>query len=381
MKKENQNTRNRISDKVLLNDVKRVAKKWNKDHLTVKEYDKFGKYSRATFQKRFGSWKNAVIKIGLKPGKRGGYNIVETKEFLEDLKRVAERINTNAMSFNKYKNNSGKFSSASFFTRFGGWNKAIEYIGLKPRKRIKPASSNELVEDLKAVAEKLNTGSLTYKAYKNNSGKYSSNTFSTRFGNWKKAVEQIGLKSIYNKDPAFKEILLEDMKRVAMKLNVVKLSIITYRNNSGKYDPGKFAYWFGSWNEAAKTAGLKTSGSSIPKETLLADLKRVAQLLNKNTITEKEYKNNSAQYSSPTFVKYFGSWNNAKEAAGLKAGKKNVSPNDILANISEVAKLLETEKFSFYEYTQYGNYSLYVICKAFETWKNAKQQAMKKNEP
>jgi len=54
-----------ISDKELLEDLARVASEFGQDFLTRKEYETKGKYGATTFIRKFGSWNNAVEKAGL----------------------------------------------------------------------------------------------------------------------------------------------------------------------------------------------------------------------------------------------------------------------------------------------------------------------------
>jgi len=51
--------------------------------------------------------------------------------------------------------------------------------------------------------------------------------------------------------------LLDDMKLIAAKLGVDKLSSRDYDTNSGKFTAGTIGVRFGSWNNALAKAGLK----------------------------------------------------------------------------------------------------------------------------
>ena len=57
-----------------------------------------------------------------------------------------------------------------------------------------PVTTKELQDDLKQVAEKLNTDTLTQKLYSEH-GKYDVTNLSRRFGTWNKALAKVGLKS------------------------------------------------------------------------------------------------------------------------------------------------------------------------------------------
>jgi hypothetical protein len=75
----------------LLNDLKRVAEKLGEDTLTQKLYSTHGKYDVSNLSKRFGTWNDAIEKIGLKPGNVNNYpdedlfeNILNIWQFKEN---------------------------------------------------------------------------------------------------------------------------------------------------------------------------------------------------------------------------------------------------------------------------------------------------------
>ena len=73
-----------------------------------------------------------------------------------------------------------------------------------------PVTSEELLSDLKDVAKKLKTDTLTQKLYSEN-GKYDVTTLSCRFGTWNKALNIVGLKpgniNNYSDEQLFENIL------------------------------------------------------------------------------------------------------------------------------------------------------------------------------
>ena len=76
-------------------------------------------------------------------------------------------------------------------------------------------SDNDLIDDLKATAHKLNTNSLSMKEYDEN-GTYSSSAVSRRFGNWNKALS---LTKLNYRNKAFSETeLFENMENVWIKI-------------------------------------------------------------------------------------------------------------------------------------------------------------------
>jgi hypothetical protein len=74
-----------VSDEELLADLQRVAKLLNRQSMKRNEYVAHGKYSYATFERRFDSWNVALLKAGLQTS---GNRNVSDQELVENLERV-----------------------------------------------------------------------------------------------------------------------------------------------------------------------------------------------------------------------------------------------------------------------------------------------------
>jgi hypothetical protein len=64
----------------LIEDIKTVSKKLQKNTVTMTEYNEFGKFSSSTLQRRFGSWFNVLELAGLEPS-RSEINIPDDNLF------------------------------------------------------------------------------------------------------------------------------------------------------------------------------------------------------------------------------------------------------------------------------------------------------------
>jgi 5-methylcytosine-specific restriction endonuclease McrA len=74
----------------------------------------------------------------------------------------------------------------------------------------------------------------------------------------------------------------------------------------------------------------------IPDEELLADLRRVGEELGRNRVTFREY-NEKGRFSAQTLAERFGSWFAAIDKAKLqRAINRNISDEDLFANLVEV---------------------------------------------
>jgi hypothetical protein len=122
--------------------------------------------------------------------------------------------------------------------------------------------------------------------------------------------------------------LLADMRRVAEIISKTTVRQKEYREH-GKYDPATQASRFGSWNKALIAAGLGIYERSTSAELLLADLRRVAKAVSQATVSIEQYRQ-LGKHDRFTVTSRFGSWKKALAAAGLGISKKADIPDDIL---------------------------------------------------
>lgn len=125
----------------------------------------------------------------LKPDNRNSSD----EELLNDIKRVNIIIGLNSVSQKDYKEH-GRFSCATLTRRFGSWANVLKRADLEVE-NYHFISDNELLNDLKKVADSLNKKSVTMAEYKKH-GEYSPDSFSRRFGSWFIALEKVGLEKL-----------------------------------------------------------------------------------------------------------------------------------------------------------------------------------------
>lgn len=103
----------------------------------------------------------------------------------------------------------------------------------------------DLLNDLKAVAEKLELDKITSRQYDSSGGKYTSGTMGVRFGSWNKALERAGLNTVMKHNPTDEE-LFKNMEEVWIKLGrqpvfrdmkkpFSKFSALPYRTKFGTF--------------------------------------------------------------------------------------------------------------------------------------------------
>lgn len=111
---------------------------------------------------------------------------------------------------------------------------------------------------------------------------------------------------------------------------------------------------------------------NVSDEDLLQDMLNVAKQLNKETITTEEY-NKFGKYSSSTITRRFGSWFKCLEKANLKPSRSplNISKDDLFENIEHLWQHYGRQP-KYHEVTKpLSAYSVGTYEKRFGTYYNA----------
>ncbi|MCF6155228.1 MAG: hypothetical protein E3K36_08235 [Candidatus Brocadia sp.] len=119
--------------------------------------------------------------------------------------------------------------------------------------------------------------------------------------------------------------------------------------------------------------------SDYSDDSLLNELKRVAKLIGKDILTQKDFSQHSKTNHS-TIVKRFGSWNSALERAGLHVGRKaNISTEDLFSEIEKVWNRLGRRP-QYREMERFGKFSLKPYENRFGSWIKAVEKFVKWKE-
>ncbi|MBI2816136.1 MAG: HNH endonuclease [Acidobacteria bacterium] len=108
-------------------------------------------------------------------------------------------------------------------------------------------TDDDLIADLKHVANDLNKRSVTSREY-NERGKFSAATLQLRFGSWLKALEKAGLQKTKDRNITEEE-LFEDLERTWIKLGR-QPRFREMGKPLSKYSPQTYAYRFDTWQNA-----------------------------------------------------------------------------------------------------------------------------------
>ncbi|MBO7699249.1 hypothetical protein J6S39_00995 [Candidatus Saccharibacteria bacterium] len=90
-------------------------------------------------------------------------------------------------------------------------------------------------------------------------------------------------------------------------------------------NPSTYIRHFGSWNNALKKARLSVNRAIETDKDLLDSLKVKAQELGRSPRIA-DLKEDDNMRNPDTYIKHFGSWNNALKLAGLTSNKRGCKP-------------------------------------------------------
>ena len=142
------------------------------------------------------------------------------------------------------------------------------------------------------------------------------------------------------------EELIADIQETATRLGKDYISISTYKSQ-GKYSQTAIQAHFGTWKNALTLAGLRSERNSaehklIPDEEYFDDLRRVASLINKETVPYEEYRKHG-KYSAEHIFSRFGRWNDFLKKAGLAPtgfNKDKITEQECFDEIERMWRLL-----------------------------------------
>lgn len=134
-----------------------------------------------------------------------------------------------------------------------------------------------------------------------------------------------------------KEEVVADIAAVARQLGQPTLTADDYRRH-GKYSPDVARRRCGSWLAALRDAGLSTRrhNTKVSPDQFIPDLKRVAKLLGKSSVTTDEYQEHG-RFAPSTVANHFGTWFAALDAAGLERTRTlHVTDEEYFENLEQM---------------------------------------------
>ena len=147
-------------DDSILRELRRVAELVDTPIITIQAFDRLSKVDSTTVRKRFGGWRNALEKAGL--GHRYSGAVVTERmrkvcaerhtddEIIEELKRVANELNSATFTAKKFDANAS-IHSCTVVRHFGSWAAAMMKAGLKPGRGSRRYTEDDYFENILTV--------------------------------------------------------------------------------------------------------------------------------------------------------------------------------------------------------------------------------------
>jgi hypothetical protein len=214
--------------------------------------------SAATYQHRFGSWSEALTAAGLAP--RTVVAQIPQEELLDSLRTLANEIGR-PPTISECNAASETASARTYQNRFGSWIDALHAAGIDPRDAPRSVPCEELLADLRHLAEILGR-SPSRSDCDAHSSVLSSSTYCQRFGSWNETLRVAGLDpETIETDSRYK--LLIDVHDLVETLGAVPTA--AEMNEFAPFALHTYELEFGSWDAAIEAVG--TSESTPTTET------------------------------------------------------------------------------------------------------------------
>ncbi len=374
-----------------------------------------GKYSPGPYSREFGSWNSAIKEAGFQPNQQES---ISDEQLLSDLRDFAEELGTTPTA--QQMTESGPHSRSRYSGRFRTWNDALKESGLEANQH-KNLTDEALTEELRQFADRIDKAPSSMEM--NQVGPRSSTTYVNRFGSWNSALEEAGLEPLHqvnNKCEIECDWCGEQMKRKPSAteghnfccsncLNQWRSEITTEQNTIGReellneiaqlkenhgrppsssdmkqmgeFSVGAFQRTFGSWSNALEQAGFedvsrdRMRNHGINEGDLIDELKRVANEVDR--IPTRNDMTCNGEYSASPYVRTFGTWIDALEAAGFDISDRTpdrISENQLIEELKRLGKELgQTPRTR--DMIEKGQFSINPYERAFGSWTNALHEA------
>ncbi len=332
------------SEAELLEEVCRVAGLVEKPVLTRADFIIHSGIT-TTVIARFGGWRAVLERAGMGYMYSGVVRYTD-EELLTEIRRVAQLVGKPVLTQVDFRRHA-KVDTSNISARFGNWGAALERAGVghmyyggrdsASRRIHRLVHSDEwLLEEVRRVAKLIKKPMLTTTDFDSHSS-IDSATPRARFGCWRDVLEQAGIGHMYSgrkmrpkgisRSGYPEEVLLEEVRRVAKLVDGPVLSKASFHKHS--IIAVKSLRQFGDWREVLERAGVghMYSGKIVnarqrsgvrynDDEVLLAEVRRVAQLIEKPALTKTDFDKHS-EISAETLNRRFGNWHNVLERAGV----------------------------------------------------------------
>jgi len=170
--------RNTITDDELIADLHRLRDELGRVP-TATDVVEAGNHGIATYQRRFGSWSDALDVAAIEPSD----DRPTDDELLADLHRLREERDKVPSLLDVH--DDGQYTETQYRNRFGSWSEALEAAGFDADRG---PTDEELLAELRRLRDELDKR--PSMADMTDHGAYGCSTYQRRFGSWSAALEE-----------------------------------------------------------------------------------------------------------------------------------------------------------------------------------------------
>jgi 5-methylcytosine-specific restriction endonuclease McrA len=171
-----------IPEAQLLADLRSVAARFPNQLFTHALYAQHGRFSWVTQKVRFGTWKAALARVGLKPA---GRLFITPDAVIADIQRVAKKLNLTRISRTQY-TQYGNFCTNIPADRFGSWANAVRAAGFQPQREYR-TSTVDLLANIERLWRHLGRQP-TSADIRGPLSQYTTGAYAWHFGTYRKAL-------------------------------------------------------------------------------------------------------------------------------------------------------------------------------------------------
>lgn len=234
-------------------------------------------------------------------------------------------------------------------------------------------SDDELLDDLTTIAEEL--GHRPTLAEFRKYSEHSATTYYERFGSWNEALQAAGFEPRDATSKIPQGDLIDELERLTTSLGEPPSA--QQMNEEGEYWASTYRNRFGSWNAALKAVDLEPAPppTEVPEADLVAELQRLADELGETPRFSQM--SEQGEFAPRTYVRRFGSWNAAVEAAGLepRTTGRDVTDVELVAEIQRLEETLD-KRPSSRDMAEKGAYGVATYQRHFGSWSTAVEAAL-----
>ena len=292
----------KLPTKELLREYQSLKEKLNRQP-TIKDIDKFGKFSSSVYQRRWGSWTDFLKSIGETPIQLRN---IPKQDLIDNFSEVKSRLNKvpTTIQMEKY----GKYSISTYCRVFKSWNNFLKEVNEHPTKKHR-IPKDDFIKEFERVKKLLSHVPTTEEMQKH--GKIAPNSYKRLWGSWSNFLKE------RNEQFQRRNIPEDELIKAYLKLKKLLKKTVTQSemDKLGEFSSSVYLRRFGNWNKFLNKIGENLNvNTSIKKEDLFGDYNNVKGELNKSHPSANDIKKHG-KYAVSTYIKHFGSWNNfVKEA-------------------------------------------------------------------